>query len=312
MEIKKLSVQDYDKYNLYIKRFIYESNNHCKYMKDYSMEEAERKALEMRDYICRIKTLVYGAVEDDKLIGFVWSDEIPFREDTNRLYISIEYVDAEYRNRDIESQLYRALEKEAIERGYNALFLHTEACNEDALLFYYREGFVKERIQLVKYLDNMDKILNMDLDARADYINEHLDVFATLFLENERAHILLDSFTYEDAVKKMKQMASYVSENKAKVYYIASEDIPIAMLWTHPYILYDEERIHISAIVVDSKYRGKGIAGQLYKMMYYDMKERGKNIVYTNVDAINLNSLFFHHKQGFLDEKYQLVKILNV
>lgn len=60
-----------------------------------------------------------------------------------------------------------------------------------------------------------------------------------------------------------------------------------------------------------SEHRRKNYAAQMYEAMYSDMKQMGLDTVYTNVDAINQTSLLFHYKQGFEDEMYQFVKVIN-
>ena len=153
MDIKKLSSYDCDTFRQELTQYIYESNNHCEYINNYSLDEADTKVSEMKEYIQNEKAIVYGAVENEKLMGFVWGYTYPFREDTNRLYVSIIHVSNACRSRGIGKQLLSALETEAKKIGYSAIFLHTEAFNTGAIHFYEREGFLKERIQLAKIID---------------------------------------------------------------------------------------------------------------------------------------------------------------
>lgn len=152
MDIKKLSSYDCDVHRQTLAQYIFESNNHCHYINNYSLTEAESKVFEMKEYIKGGKAIVYGAIENEKLMGFVWSYTYPFREDTNRLYVSIIHVNDICRSKGIGNLLLKALEIEAKELGYNAIFLHTEAFNDGAIHFYEREGFTKERIQFSKVI----------------------------------------------------------------------------------------------------------------------------------------------------------------
>lgn len=314
MEIKKLTVDDCDQYGKELIRYIFESNNHCNYITRYTMDDAENKVEEMKNYIQNNKAIVYGAVEDDVLLGFVWGYEYPFREDVNRLYVSIIHIDAAYRSRGIGDLILSALEKEAADKGYHAVFLHTEAFNDGAIRFYHKQGFEKERIQLVKKLDLSEKPENFGGGYRvtAEYAMKYAEQFAHMYLENIRTHILMDSFQYTEAEKKIANMILYIRDEKAVVYCVTDEsNAPVGMLWAHPYLINEEERMHVSVPVVMSEHRRKNYAAQMYEAMYSDMKQMGLDTVYTNVDAINQTSLLFHYKQGFEDEMYQFVKVIN-
>lgn len=141
---------------------------------------------------------------------------------------------------------------------------------------------------------------------------KYAEQFAHMYLENIRTHILMDSFQYTEAEKKIANMILYIRDEKAVVYCVTDEsNAPVGMLWAHPYLINEEERMHVSVPVVMSEHRRKNYAAQMYEAMYSDMKQMGLDTVYTNVDAINQTSLLFHYKQGFEDEMYQFVKVIN-
>lgn len=151
MKIVTLSSKDVKKYFEKISQYIYESNMMCDYIKTYSIDDARMKTTEMEKYVANGRAIVVGAIEDEKMVGFIWSYKYPYREDFNRLYASIVHVDKEYRRQSIGAGLISKLEQEAIKLGIKKIYLHSEATSK-SVDFYEREGFEKERIQLVKEL----------------------------------------------------------------------------------------------------------------------------------------------------------------
>ena len=120
MEIRKLSVEDCIRYKDELVNFIYESNLNCALNNGYSIENAKNKFQELKQYIFEDKAIVYGAITQDILCGFVWAYKSPFREDINRLYVSIINVGERHRSKSVGKQLLFQLEKEAIKKGYCA------------------------------------------------------------------------------------------------------------------------------------------------------------------------------------------------
>lgn len=148
--IKRLYVDDIELFQDTIIRFIYESTTNAAYSDSFSKFDAEQKCFEMINYLNEGKAMVYGAVEDNDLIGFMWAYEYPFRQDKSRIYVSILYVDTHSRGQKIGSYLLSKIEDEAVKQGYGSVFLHTEGFNDGAIRFYNRMGYEAERIQLVK------------------------------------------------------------------------------------------------------------------------------------------------------------------
>lgn len=137
---------------------IYASNHHANFTDSYSHEEADMKCSEMIDYLEKNQAAVLGAFDNDSLIGMLWSYPYPFREDKNRLYISIVHIDETYRGQKIGSRMFSLIDNYAKEKGYRCVFLHTEGDNAQARGFYKHCGFKEERVQLV--LD-MSKVNNV-------------------------------------------------------------------------------------------------------------------------------------------------------
>ena len=233
----------------------------------------------------------------------------------------------EYRSQGIGSRLLRKIEDEARELGYSAVFLHIEAYNDGNFRFYDKMGYQKERVQLAKKLDNnfpkKDIIAKVktwnykDEDVKIQQVDSgfvflNLAELASMYLENVLTHILMDSFSYQDAVKKMENLAAYLDEKKAYTYCYCIADKIAGIVWTYPYKFKEEERLYIGEIQVNAKYRGKKIGHHLYSKIIEKMEEMGIKTLYTHVDAINMASLGFHRTQGFEDEVYQMAKRVNL
>ncbi len=153
VEIKQLVLEDVLRYKEEISGFIYESVKMSNYEESYTMDLANKKTNELCDYIQNNEAIVLGAFAKDKIIGFLWAYKYPFREDTNRLYISIVHVLTEFRNLHIGTGLIGCIEKIARENGFDRMYLHAEACNSKACRFYERNGFFNERIQYFKEIN---------------------------------------------------------------------------------------------------------------------------------------------------------------
>lgn len=145
-----MTVKDCEYYQQELTDYIFESAAMCAYEESFRREDAVCKYRELKKYLEEGKAISYGAIEGGRCIGFVWAYEYPFRDDSNRLYVSILHVGQEKRGFGIGRQLLSHLETEASQRGYHAIYLHAEADNKGALNFYRRERFGAERIQLVK------------------------------------------------------------------------------------------------------------------------------------------------------------------
>lgn len=156
--IRRLTLEDIEAQKETLIRFIFESTRNSAYTNSFLMRDAEEKCRELCDYVKNGRAVVYGAlfdIEGDKhykyesLVGFVWAYEYPFRDDKRRLYVSILHVDSSFRECGIGADLLSAVEVEAKNGGYSAIFLHVEGHNEGAIRFYHREKFEIERIQMV-------------------------------------------------------------------------------------------------------------------------------------------------------------------
>lgn len=155
MMVRKLTPEDCVVYEDALSRYIYESVRNSAYTDSYQRSEARAKCGELRDYLRQGKAVSYGAFDGQELAGFVWAYVYPYREDCQRVYVSILHVAETCRGRSLGKELLLRIEAEARDMGCPTVFLHTEAANDGARRFYDRMGYRLERVQLVKRTADM-------------------------------------------------------------------------------------------------------------------------------------------------------------
>ncbi len=109
------------------------------------------KCDEVKAYLENGTAILFAAVEEEKLIGWVWCHQIQ-RLDRNRLHIAeIAVADDCYRN-GIGKKLLSEAEKYAMVNGYQEIDLLVTASNESAVNFYKNACFAPERLLMKKTL----------------------------------------------------------------------------------------------------------------------------------------------------------------
>lgn len=93
--------------------------------------------------------IAYGTFENGKLIGYV---EGSIESWNNRFRISnICVFDETYRNSGIGTKLIHAIEEVAISLKVRMIVLETQTCNEKAIAFYRKNGYVVIGFDLYSY-----------------------------------------------------------------------------------------------------------------------------------------------------------------
>ncbi len=67
-------------------------------------------------------------------------------------------------HRDIGSNLFEVVRRDAVESKNTMIIVKTESRNENALLFYRRKGFVEEK-------QKVDNLSNVDIDLITPRLN---------------------------------------------------------------------------------------------------------------------------------------------
>lgn len=265
--IQRLTIRDISIYKKDISEYVYESVKGANYEESYTREQAAEKTEELYAYAEADKAIALGAFDENKMVGFLWAYAYPFREDKNRLYVSILHVNAAYRNQRIGTKLIRTIEEIAKDCGYGGIYLHTEASNDGARRFYENMGYVKERIQYVKKAavpnvndSNWKKIPSGGvLMGTSEIIDRYRPQFVDLYFRNVKVHSYVEQFSMNDAEEKINKFRNYLEEEKAFLFYVLIGEIVGGFMWIHPVQYKNQERMYIHAASIDPGFRGKGI-----------------------------------------------------
>lgn len=152
MKIKKFSADVAEKNFATLTDYYYKNSKACSCMDSFVREDAEAKIKSMIAHIADGSAIVYGCLDGDELLGYIWAYRISFR-DEDRVYVSVVHVSEKCRGQGIGHLLLAAVEAEAREMGVPALYIHAEADNAGAIRLYEREGYRMERVQLRKPLN---------------------------------------------------------------------------------------------------------------------------------------------------------------
>ena len=152
MKIKKFSADVAEKNFATLTDYYYKNSKACSCMDSFVREDAEAKIKSMIAQIADGSAIVYGCLDGDELLGYIWAYRISFR-DEDRVYVSEVHVSEKCRGQGIGHLLLAAVEAEAREMGVPALSIHAEADNAGAIRLYEREGYRMERVQLRKPLN---------------------------------------------------------------------------------------------------------------------------------------------------------------
>ena len=152
MKIKKFSADVAEKNFATLTDYYYKNSKACSCMDSFVREDAEAKIKSMIAHIADGSAIVYGCLDGDELLGYIWAYRISFR-DEDRVYVSVVHVSEKCRGQGMGHLLLAAVEAEAREMGVPALSIHAEADNAGAIRLYEREGYRMERVQLRKPLN---------------------------------------------------------------------------------------------------------------------------------------------------------------
>ena len=149
MRIESISAETAGKRKTEIAQLYYKNVHSVAFCSHYTYADAYEKMESLISHLADNTAIVYGAFENEKIVGFIWAYPHQFREEL-RMYISEIRVEEEYRNRGIGTELLKMVEARAKEMGIGAIYLHMEADNPDVKRFYIAAGYTEERIQMRK------------------------------------------------------------------------------------------------------------------------------------------------------------------
>lgn len=310
-EIKQLNIEEIIKYKDKLIQFILESNQNAAHMNSYTIEDAEQKYNQLLVYMEQKTAIIVGAVDSDELRGFIWAYHFPFRDDKNRIYVSILHVGEDYRNQHLGEYLLDKVEEIAHHLGYSTVFLHTEAENHGAIRFYNRMGFKSERVQLVKKLtDAQEFSWGGGVSLKPEQITKYKESLARLLYINTHAHFDSESYSMKDAYVQIDDVREYLELDKAIVIALLDDEVMKGFIWVFPYEYYKKPCYLLQAVSVYEVYRNQGIAQKLFYCVEKAITTKGINDLYIWVDVENIPAMHFYKKQGMAEVGYQLMKCI--
>lgn len=149
MQIQRIDQNHFTRWRRQIERLM---NNSVRLnFPDFSVEDSYgfQRCNEVASYLENGTAIVYAAVEEENLLGWIWCHEI-HRLGRKRLHIAEIAVMDEYQGQGIGQRLLAQIECFAAEHGYHEVDLLVTASNVNAVHFYEKSGFSSERYLMMK------------------------------------------------------------------------------------------------------------------------------------------------------------------
>ncbi|QIH75561.1 GNAT family N-acetyltransferase [Macrococcoides canis] len=123
---------------------------------NYTLEDNEKSKDKVNDlisnYIFKNNTFIFGHVEDNKLVSFIWFFNRTFNN-TERLHVSYLATNYEYRGKGLGKELMNKVVETAKEQKINFIDLNVDPNNIEAISLYNKLNFTTEKILLIKSLE---------------------------------------------------------------------------------------------------------------------------------------------------------------
>ena len=152
MKIEVITEEKAKKYRKEIAQFYFENVQACSFFENYTYDEAFEKVGDFIDHLENGTAIAYGLFDGDELYGYVRAYPHRFREE-NRLYVNEIRIREGWRRKGYGKELLKLIEDKSKEMGLSAVYLHAEANNPGALMFYHNMGYDVERMQLRKEME---------------------------------------------------------------------------------------------------------------------------------------------------------------
>lgn len=138
--------------------------------------------------------------------------------------------------------------------------------------------------------------------------------------EKKILELLIDSYlinfdlTIEESIKisneKLSSIKEYIKEEKATLLIAIDERELKGIIWLHKHQVFEESRMHVNQIIIDYKYRGKGIAKKLINEAEKLALKEGLKAIDLFVTESNVRALEMYKNLGFETERRYLKKKL--
>jgi len=150
MEVRAADGNECRRYHMELTKMLYELLNADSDGDMYSLEHCEKKSAELQQYLDDNQAVFIGAF-DDGIVGFIWAF-IQTKNKQRRLHLNYLFVKEEYRRQKVATLLMSHLEEYARENKVQGVELFVNASNQNAIEFYLKHNFKKERMQLYKQI----------------------------------------------------------------------------------------------------------------------------------------------------------------
>lgn len=148
-EIKLFTTNDLSNYSESIRNLLEENykinfSNHSGFTK-----YVETNLIDMHNYIIDGSAFVFGIINENNVIGFLWAYKRIFLNE-NRFHINHIIINSEYRNIGLGTLLIDCIENLAVEENIKIIELIASSDNTNTINFYKTNGFEIKRYQLEK------------------------------------------------------------------------------------------------------------------------------------------------------------------
>lgn len=125
-------------------------------------------------------------------------------------------------------------------------------------------------------------------------------------MQNVLADNITQKYPKNLAEQYVDKMPGYISDGSAIIVGAISDRKLAGFSWAYELKIFNERRIHIDMIGVNSDYRRNGIARKLVEMQIEEAKSRDITIIEALTTKANENSYNWFHSMGFEDERVKV------
>lgn len=152
LEIKRLSEKEFIVHEIEILNLLTETYRvNFNVSNELSTNISKEKLQQLQGYLKSENAIIFGAIKDQELCGFVWIYIHEFFEE-KRVHINQIATNSKYRGKGIAKQLINKVEEYAVINGINNIDLFVSEVNSIAHILYERLGFETERRYMNKKL----------------------------------------------------------------------------------------------------------------------------------------------------------------
>lgn len=149
MEIVRLTLDQFDKWRTEMEELLKETIRY-NFFEYLPPQKYYKNAIgNLYQYLAEEKAIVFLAITDEELSGWIWCHEI-YRLEKKRLHIAGFAVKENRRNNGIGEKLFSTVEEYAKEHEIKGIDLMVTKSNEQAVRFYNKHGFEIERLLMKK------------------------------------------------------------------------------------------------------------------------------------------------------------------